>query len=266
MTLEQFEKEALSITSVYKADVFDILRKVFDMTQVDIIINRKKELDDRAESILERLKNGEPSAYIIGVVEFNETIIKVTPDVLIPRMETEELVINLCESINFSNEKILDLCCGSGCIGLSIAKRYPTSKVVLSDISVKALEVAKLNRKINKIENASFIKSDFLDGIDGKFDYIISNPPYIPLSKKTQALYEPELALYSGEDGLDSYRRILDRLSEVLKKEGQAFFELEEDSRDGIESILKEKKIYDFEFKKDLAGKTRFLYLSLKKD
>lgn len=261
MTVREFERRALSLVSVYKADVFDILKKMFGLSDAQIINEGDCELDDRADDILDRLSNGEPSAYIIGEVEFNNIRIKVNSNVLIPRMETEELVMTLCDEIDFSDKSLLDLCSGSGCIGLSIAKKYPTCKVILADISDEALDVSKENASINGIENVSFVKSDYLDQIEDSFDYVVSNPPYIPCGKKADASFEPELALYSGEDGMDSYRTIFEGLPKVLNKDGRAFFEIEEGEKEGLTGILEKKEVYSFEFKKDLAGKTRFLYV-----
>lgn len=178
MTVAEFEKRATSIESVYKADVFDMLQKVFGLSQSDIIARRDMELGERSEEMISRLRKGEPSAYIVGRVTFNGIDIKVDPRVLIPRMETEELVMDLCQRFDFSNRKILDLCCGSGCIGLSVAKRFPLSDVTMSDISDDALALAEENRKENDVSNVRLIKSDFLEDIEDTFDFIISNPPY----------------------------------------------------------------------------------------
>ena len=208
MTIKEFQRRALNIQGVYLPDVLDILKEIFNVSSVDVIIDGDKELDSRSIEILDRLNKKEPSAYIIGHIQFAGMTIKVNPNVLIPRMETEELVLNLCETIDFSNKKILDLCCGSGCIGLSIAKRFPSSTVILSDISKEAINVAEENKRINDINNATFVVSDFLESIKDKFDYIISNPPYIPEGTKTETSYEPDLALFSGIDGLDSYMTI----------------------------------------------------------
>lgn len=264
MTIKEFQRRALNIQGVYLPDVLDILKEIFNVSSVDVIIDGDKELDSRSIEILDRLNKKEPSAYIIGHIQFAGMTIKVNPNVLIPRMETEELVLNLCETTDFSNKKILDLCCGSGCIGLSIAKRFPSSTVILSDISKEAINVAEENKRINDINNATFVVSDFLESIKDKFDYIISNPPYIPEGTKTETSYEPDLALFSGIDGLDSYRKIINKLPFVLKEKGEAFFEIEDGREDDLLSIVDRQGIYKGIIKKDLANKARFMYLKKK--
>lgn len=268
MTASAFVKTGLSIKGVYIPDVLEILKEFFGMSKEEFFLNPEKEIDEsQAMVLLEKLKCEIPSAYIVGHVKFAGIDVKVNPAVLIPRMETEELVLKIIKKHDLSNKRVLDLCTGSGCIGLALKKAFPSSYLTLSDISKEALETAKENTKRNHIKSGvEFVRSDFLDEIDGRFDFVVSNPPYIPTGKKTEAKFEPTLALYSGEDGCDSYRRIFKKLKNTLKEDGEAYFEMGEDEKDKLTEILKAEKFFDFEFIKDLSGKDRFVHVWLKKE
>ena len=201
------------------------------------------------EEGLQRLLNDEPMAYILGQWEFYGLPLKVTPDVLIPRDDTvavAELAIRQGLFLDKS-PRILDLCCGSGCIGLAIASRIPDARVTLADVSQKALAVAKENVALNHLTgrvrcvSADALKPAF--PFLGKFDMIVSNPPYID-AKDMKALhpsvadYEPHLALYGGEDGLDFYRAIAQNFAPALKPGGYLAFEFGEDQGDDVCRIL----------------------------
>ena len=188
------------------------------------------------EKGLKRLLAGEPIAYILGQWEFYGLPMLVSPKVLIPRDDTcavAELAIRQALFLD-KDPRILDLCCGSGCIGLAVASRVRDAKVTLADVSLEALAVAKENAALNKLTGrVRCVQADaqkpafpFL----GKFDLIVSNPPYItaremlelPVSVKD---YEPHLALYGGEDGLDFYRAIVKNFAPALKPGGYLCFE-----------------------------------------
>ena len=160
---------------------------------------------------IERLKAGEPIQYVIEKTEFYGLEFYVNKNVLIPQPDTEILVGEILE--NFSSKKeILDLCTGSGAIAVSLKKNMKGAKIFASDISKKALNVAKKNAEKNKTE-ITFIKSDLFENIYKKFDLIVSNPPYIETGflKKlpSEVKYEPVLALDGGKDGLNFYREII---------------------------------------------------------
>lgn len=266
MNIKKFIEEGLSINGVYLPDVLEIIKEFFGLSKEEAFIYGSKEIDEAlAFKLLDRLKNGEPSAYIIGHIGFAGLDVKVNSSVLIPRMETEELVLKITDKYDLSNKKVLDLCTGSGCIGLAIKKRYPSSIVTLSDISKEALDIAKENQMRNSLKEVTFIQSDYLEEINDKYDLVISNPPYIPSNRKTETEYEPKLALFSGEDGCDSYRKIFKRLKGVLAFGGQACLEMEDDEKKRITDILEAYNFYEFEFIKDLSNKDRFVHVWLKK-
>ena len=220
------------------------------------------------EENLQRLLNEEPIAYILGQWEFYGLPLKVTPDVLIPRDDTcavADLAIHQALFLE-KDPRILDLCCGSGCIGLAVASRVKDAKVTLADISQKALSVAKENVALNKLSgrvrcvSADALKPAF--PFLGKFDMIISNPPYITGEEmkelpKSVADYEPHLALYGGEDGLDFYRSIAKNFAPALKPGGYLAFEFGETQGDDVCAILEENGYTILERKKDFNDRER---------
>ena len=203
------------------------------------------------EKGLKRLLAGEPIAYILGQWEFYGLPMMVSPKVLIPRDDTcavAELAIKQALFLD-KDPRILDLCCGSGCIGLAVASRVKDAKVTLADVSQDALSVAKENASLNKLTGrVRCVQADALRPAFpflGKFDLIVSNPPYIT-AKEMQELpvsvkdYEPHLALYGGEDGLDFYRAIAENFAPALKPGGFLCFEFGMGQGDDVCQILTE--------------------------
>ena len=220
------------------------------------------------ETDLRRLLAEEPIAYILGQWEFYGLPMHVNRNVLIPRDDTcavAELAIRQALFLD-SDPRILDLCCGSGCIGLAVASRVKDAKVTLADLSSEALAVAKENTALNKLSgrvrcvraNALEPASAFL----GKFDMIVSNPPYItgadmlelPDSVKN---YEPHMALYGGEDGLDFYRSIAKNFASALKPGGYLAFEFGEGQGDDVCRILVENGYTILERTRDYNDRER---------
>lgn len=178
---------------------------------------------------IERRKRREPVAYILGYKEFWSMNIKVTPDVLIPRPETEAVVEKSLQASKNGYTTILDLGTGSGCIAAALASELPTARFAVSDISKKALEIAKENLAFAQ-NRVTFVQSDLFEKIEGKFDLIVSNPPYVtapdweklPPEIKN---HEPRVALDGGPDGLDFIRRIGQDAHRYLKTNGWLILE-----------------------------------------
>lgn len=216
---------------------------------------------------IEKLSQGIPLQHITHSQEFMKMDFYVNENVLIPRPDTEILVEEVIKIANkFENPKILDLCTGSGAIGISIAKYVKNSKIYAIDVSEKALEVAKMNAKnIGVEEKIEFIKSDLFENIGKiKFDIIVSNPPYIKngdigyLSEEVQK--EPKLALEGGIDGLEFYRKIAKQAIDYLKLGSYLCLEIGYDQKiDVIEIIENENKYVDTYSKKDLYGNDRVI-------
>ena len=216
---------------------------------------------------IEKLSQGIPLQHITHSQEFMKMDFYVNENVLIPRPDTEILVEEVIKIANkFENPKILDLCTGSGAIGISIAKYVKNSKIYAIDVSEKALEVAKMNAKnIGVEEKIEFIKSDLFENMGKiKFDIIVSNPPYIKngdidyLSEEVQK--EPKLALEGGIDGLEFYRKIAKQAIDYLKLGSYLCLEIGYDQKiDVIEIIENENKYVDTYSKKDLYGNDRII-------
>ena len=184
-----------------------------------------------------------PLSHLVGFDYFYDRKFKVTRDVLSPRIETEELIYKVLEYIKKSKKdsfKILDLCTGSGIIAITLKKEIVEkyTEIVASDISEKALSIAIENANNNNA-NITFIKSDLFDNISGKFDLIISNPPYISYKDKITIKdnvlkYDPHLALFAEEDGIYFYRKIIENAVHYLSKDGVIFFEIGYDQKEKI--------------------------------
>ncbi len=213
------------------------------------------------------LLNHKPLQQIIGVTAFYNLEIKTTADALIPRPETEELVAwVLSELPPGSSSRLLDVGTGTGCIAIALAKERPGAKVFAMDVSEKALALARLNAGKNRT-HVTFIQKNVLNAeekLEGEFDRIISNPPYIPLSEK-HALpenvknFEPELALFVPDaDPLLFYRGIEQNLQINLKKLGSFYFEIHENFETEINDYFSEKG-YKVILKKDINGKARMV-------
>ncbi len=222
--------------------------------------------EDEAERISEavtRIINGEPIQYVLGRWSFMGNGFIVTPDVLIPRQDTEISTELAIKYVNEHNCKtVLDLCCGSGCIGISIAKACKGVNITCADISVKALDIAKRNIELNGVtQNATALQTDMFSAC-GAYDLIISNPPYIPtdvidtLDKKVKD-NEPMTALDGGEDGLHFYRIIASEARAHLNDNGMLILEIGYDQGESVTALLKENGYNNVRCVKDYSGNDR---------
>jgi len=212
---------------------------------------------------IEKRRGNYPVSYITGKKEFFGLTFLVDERVLCPRPDTETLVEKAVEIINTdkSIKKVLDLCTGSGCIGISIKAAAPGISITCADISSEALEVCGKNTERLLKEPVELVQSDLFDNIRGTFDMIVTNPPYVRSSEvniiKSENSREPSLALDGGEDGLDLIRRIIDKAPEYLSPGGIILLESAIDQTYIIEKMLKEKGFHKTEIIKDLSGRNR---------
>lgn len=248
--------------SVLKAKL--LLSYVLKKPKEYLIINEKKELlieeQKKFEDLLLKLSNNIPLQYLTNKQEFYGIEFFVNENVLIPQPDTEILVEEVIEISRKENLKeILDLCTGSGAIAVVLSENLKSATITASDISEKALEIAKINDKKHKV---IFKQSDMFENLHNqKFDIIVSNPPYIKtdiirdLNKEVQ--HEPKLALDGGQDGLNFYRIIINEASEYLNENGYLCLEIGDDQKTEIIKMLKDKNYKNIYSKKDFAGNDR---------
>ena len=212
------------------------------------------------ERVLEKRAEHVPLQYITGEQEFMGMTFKVNSNVLIPRQDTETLVEEALKVIEPQMD-VLDLCTGSGCILLSILKNAPTVHGTGSDISKQALLVAKENAKLHDLE-AEWVRGNLFDNVNGPYDVIVSNPPYIgrteiPTLMPEVGQFEPMEALDGGVDGLDFYREITEEAPQYLKENGYLFFEIGCDQGQEVQNLMREAGFTDVAVIKDLTGNDR---------
>ena len=233
----------------------------------DLRLYTSTENEQKINALLQRRLTGEPLAYLIGEWEFYGLPIKVTPDVLIPRMDTEVLVETAVNALvgRKMDARILDLCSGSGCIGCAISHELPAARLVMVDISDRALEVSKQNLRLNRQNRTICLKADALAKPPmsiGTFDLIVSNPPYVPSFEiltldSSVRDYEPLGALDGGEDGLIFYRAIVRNWKGVLRPGGQLMFEVGETQADAVSDLMRVAGFRDIATVEDTAGVRR---------
>ena len=192
------------------------------------------------ERQIERRLNGEPLQYILGEWEFYGLPMYVDPSVLIPRPDTECLVEAALKRIDETHKDVLDLCCGSGCIGIALAV-FGGARVTAVDISADALTVAERNAHRNAVSIRT-IRSDFLDDVDGTYDLIVCNPPYLNAeemaSRDRSLIFEPAIALDGGQDGLSFYRRLAKDYRRYLRPCGTLFAEIGTTQRAAVSALF----------------------------
>ncbi|MEJ5304586.1 MAG: peptide chain release factor N(5)-glutamine methyltransferase [Ignavibacteria bacterium] len=247
-----------------------LLSEILNCKRLELYTNFEKPLKEEEiqkfrDFLLKRAK-GEPVQYITGKAYFYGLEFVVTPDVLIPRPETELLVEEVINSFDKNESlKIVDLCSGSGNIGITLAKFFPNSIVDCIDISEKAIEIGKLNAERLNVKNVCFIQLDILkQQLSEVYDVIVSNPPYISIEKQNEIqkevrLYEPRIALFV-DDELKFYRRILELSDGSLKNKGRVFLEIDNEISQQVFDLMKEKNFSSISIKKDFANLNRIIW------
>jgi len=281
MTIKEIQQQYLTelekIYSLGEAAVITtmIFESIANISKQDLLLRPNVEIENNTEinliTALKRLQQYEPIQYVIGKAWFYNVAFTVNEAVLIPRPETEELVL---EAINFlklhESKNVLDIGTGSGCIPISIKKNIAGANVTSLDVSNDALKLAAKNASDNAVE-ISFLHLNFLEEKNHlalpKFDVIISNPPYIPENEKNNldknvAKYEPHVALFVPQnDPLLFYKKILIFAGDHLKKDGKIFLEIHEDFAAETANLFTEKN-YQVIIKKDMQGKERMLIIN----
>lgn len=238
---------------------------VFGITRAKYYANMQMTVDGKSAEKYNELVNQRaghiPLQHLVGTQEFMGLTFKVNENVLIPRQDTELLVENVADCLGNGEKTVLDMCTGSGCIAVSIDRLSKDSKVTAVDISEKALEVAQENNRFNNA-NVTFIQSDLFTNVTGRYDIIVSNPPYIrtdeiPKLMEEVKSHEPVMALDGMEDGLYFYKKICNEASDYLNDNGKIFFEIGYDQGDDVSEILRQNRFCNIEVLKDLSGNDR---------
>ena len=218
---------------------------------------------------VKKRSEGYPLQYILGKWEFYGYDFRISPDVLIPRPDTEVLVENvlaICRRERLSSPIIYDLCSGSGCIAITLKKEIPSAKVYAVEISKKAVDIIKKNASLNSADinviNSDVRNIELIESIESP-DIIVCNPPYLTQEDmdtlQKEVTFEPELALFGGADGLDFYREITEKWKKCLKKGGYICYEFGYDQHEDVKNILVENKFDNISLSRDLAGIIRMV-------
>lgn len=264
-------KEKLNEHNVPDADIDAELLWLFVSKQdkMAYIMNRQEDVTETIrssyEALIDKRSKRVPLQYITGIQCFMGYDFETVPDVLIPRFDTEVLVEQanrLIQDIHSDKMSVLDMCCGSGCIGLSVALMNQDIHIDLCDISDSAIALTTKNAKRLEVSDYTVIKSDLFDKIDKRYDMILSNPPYIE-SKVIDGLmpevrdYEPRLALDGDADGLKFYRAIIENAESYLNEKGYILFEIGNHQAHDVQQLLVDKHFEDVRVVKDLAENDR---------
>lgn len=277
--LNYYSKKLIEITKDYKIAHIEaqiLLMHSLNLSKTKLISEGLRELSENEINNIEKLINRrlkyEPIAYIVNKKEFYKIDFYIDDNVLIPRVETEEIIDLIIKYINekniekneIKNLSICDIGAGSGNISITLKKLFENFNITAIEINYKAVEIIKKNVENILRDKINIINADALTFVpENKFDIIVSNPPYVALKDKNNLQkdldFEPKNALYSGYDGLDFYRNFLPVINKYLKIGGAFFFEIGFNQGNTLLNICESFNIKNVEIKKDLSGKDRFL-------
>lgn len=246
-----------------------IVASLLEKPRFGIYFNNK--LDTETKKILNmkliELKNGVPIEYITKKVQFLNFLLCIYPGVFIPRLETEYFIELIEKFTNFCPEKILEIGTGAGAICIALATIFPKAKIIATDISQNAIDCALENiEQYNLTEQIHLLHCNMFEGLSGKFDMIVSNPPYIPHSRlkslpKSVKHFEPILAINGGEEGIQFIKRLILQGKDYLNPGGQIAIEIDETEVKILQKFFETNISTPFYFKKDLFGRFRYLFI-----
>lgn len=274
----KYGKEELIKNNIEDASIIakELAEYIFKITRAQLIANNdmefSKDQTDNYINSIKKISTGIPIQYITNNQEFMNLNFYVDENVLIPQPDTETIVEEVINEYKEKKCDILDLCTGSGAIAISLAKYINESNIVASDISMKALQIAKLNAEKNLVrKKIEFIESDMFNKIyKDDFDIIVSNPPYIKTKVieklDRQVKNEPYIALDGGADGLKFYKIIIENAYKYIKNEGKVFLEIGYDQKNELINLFKENNHYENIYsKKDLGGNDRIIVATVRR-
>ena len=279
LTTEWTIREVLNWTRGYLEDVGIVqprleaeilLAHALDVDRLHLYLAPDKPLTNNERSryrgVVKQRHSGTPLQHVIGEVSFYGLRFRVDREALIPRAETEELLDQVIKRAPRDRDiRCLDLGTGTGVIAVCMARYLPLAQVTAVDISPAALEIAQGNAMLNEVnDRIIFIQSDWFSHVEGKFDFIVSNPPYIRSGElgslpKEVRVHEPSVALDGGTDGLEKIRAIAAQLRTHLRSDGVILMEIGHDQGKGVKEILENIELADVDIKRDMAGKDRFV-------
>lgn len=249
-------------------DAWLLMEHITGMSRARYYVDCFSEMSEEQEKAyfecIEKRMHRIPLQHITGVQEFMGLIFSVNEHVLVPRQDTEILVESVDKLVKNKEASVLDMCTGSGCIAISLKVRNPQISCTAVDISDEALKMAVKNAQNHQCD-IKFIKSDMFTDVDGEFDIIVSNPPYIPTHvieelEEEVRLHDPFGALDGKEDGLYFYRILASESKHYLKNNGKIYMEIGHDQSESVEKLLKEAGFEEIRTQKDLAGLDRVVY------
>ncbi|MDN6967908.1 peptide chain release factor N(5)-glutamine methyltransferase [Oenococcus sp. UCMA 17063] len=269
-TLRQIRNDFFKTSVDFETiDVF--LRGELKINNTELLLRFSEQIPARTESKLrldfDKVKAGKPVQYVLGFANFYGRDFSVGPQVLIPEVETAELIDHVKDAVLLPLEddfSILDIGTGSGNLAITLALELKVKNILAVDISQDALDLAKKNSQDLSATQVKFIRSDLLKNVNGMFDLIVSNPPYVKIDEdeidKQVVNFEPHQALYAGADGLDVFRKMIPETVSHLKPDGYAIFEMDYRQGEAIRSLIKKSfPKAQIEIFKDVSGLDRFI-------
>ncbi len=250
--------------------VEELVAHAFHCSRMDLYLQYDKPIKESElallRPLLKRAATHEPPAYIIGEVPFFHCTVSVSPDVLIPRPETEVLLSYVCKKSKPTAKVAWDLCCGSGAMGIALKKAMPQLQVAFSDLSDRALNVAKENAKKNEIEGIFYQGDLFAPFLGQKADIVLVNPPYVSEEEfafldRSVKEFEPKEALLGGRDGLHFYRRLAQEMPPYLHPGAQIFLEIGASQGESVRSLFTEPHWHSPCLERDWSGQDRFFFI-----
>jgi release factor glutamine methyltransferase len=265
-TTDYFKKRAIASP---RLNAEHLLAHVLGRKRLDVYLEFERPLTEEElvplRATVKRRGQGEPLQHLLGTVEFCGNTFLCDKRALVPRHETEELVGFVKSKIENRASNILDVGTGSGVIALSLAGLFPETSVHAVDISDEALALARENaERLGLSERIQFMKADLLDGLNGPFDLIVANLPYVSRrehdSLSREVLHDPEVALFGGDSGDELIRRLIEQAPVMLETEGMLALEIGVGQSEQLSKFLAQKKYRDIESKNDYSGISRFLF------
>jgi release factor glutamine methyltransferase len=265
-TAEYFKKRKIENP---RLNAEHLLAHVLERKRIELYLEFERELTETEltplRDLVKRRSEGEPLQHLLGTVEFCGHVFLCDKRAMVPRPETEELVEFLKSEIRNPKSEIVDVGTGSGVIALSLAAKFPEAKIMAIDISDAALALAQENAaRLNLSARVQFLKSRLLENVEGAFDLIVANLPYISTQDRDtvsrEVLHDPEIALFAGTRGDELVRELIDQAPSRLRSGGMLALEIGLGQSEDLLSALAEKNYRDIYAKNDYSGLTRFLF------